>query len=72
VDLADTGWLWQDNSSCHWYASGVSSTLEGLDAEGERARTELADALHALDARASRSVEPREEAAAKKAARSGA
>jgi acyl-[acyl-carrier-protein] desaturase len=46
--------------------------LEGLDAEGERARTELADALHALDAQASRFVEPREEAAAKKAARSGA
>jgi hypothetical protein len=33
--------------------------LEGLDAEGERARTELADALHALDAQASRFVEPR-------------
>jgi acyl-[acyl-carrier-protein] desaturase len=46
--------------------------LEGLDAEGERARTELADALDALDAQASRFVEQREEAAAKKAARSGA
>ena len=46
--------------------------LEGLDAEGERARTELADALDALDTQASRFVEQREEAAAKKAARSGA
>ena len=46
--------------------------LEGLDAEGEQARTELAAALDALDAQASRFVEQREEAAAKKAARSGA
>jgi acyl-[acyl-carrier-protein] desaturase len=46
--------------------------LEGLDAEGERARTELAAALDALDAQASRFVEQREEATAKKAARSGA
>ena len=45
--------------------------LEGLDAEGERARTELADALDALDAQASRFVEQREAAAAKKAARTG-
>jgi acyl-[acyl-carrier-protein] desaturase len=43
--------------------------LEGLDAEGEQARTELADALKALDAAASRFVEQRAEAAAKKAAR---
>jgi acyl-[acyl-carrier-protein] desaturase len=46
--------------------------LEGLDAEGERARTKLAEALHALDGQASRFVEPREEAAARKTARSGA
>jgi len=43
--------------------------LEGLDAEGERARSELADFLDTLDAQATRFVEQREEAAAKKAAR---
>jgi acyl-[acyl-carrier-protein] desaturase len=42
--------------------------LEGLDADGERARHELADFLDALDAQATRFVEQREEAAAKKAA----
>ena len=42
--------------------------LEGLDADGERARDELADFLDALDAQATRFVEQREEAAAKKAA----
>jgi acyl-[acyl-carrier-protein] desaturase len=46
--------------------------LEGLDAQGEQARTELAEALKALDAAASRFVEQRAEAAAKKAARAGA
>jgi acyl-[acyl-carrier-protein] desaturase len=46
--------------------------LEGLDEEGEQARTELAEALKALDAAASRFVEQRAEAAAKKAARAGA
>jgi len=46
--------------------------LEGLDAEGEQARTELAEALTALDAAGSRFVEQRAEAAAKKAARGGA
>jgi len=45
--------------------------LEGLDAEGEKARAELADALERLDAQASRFIEQREEAAAKKAARTG-
>ncbi len=45
--------------------------LEGLDAEGEQARGELADFLNALDAQASRFVEQREEAAARKAARTG-
>ncbi len=45
--------------------------LEGLDAEGEQARDELADFLNALDAQASRFVEQREEAAARKAARTG-
>jgi acyl-[acyl-carrier-protein] desaturase len=44
--------------------------LEGLDAEGEQARTELAEALQALDAEASRFEQKREEAAAKRAARS--
>jgi acyl-[acyl-carrier-protein] desaturase len=44
--------------------------LEGLDAEGEQARTELADALGALDTEATRFVQKRDEAAAKKAARS--
>jgi acyl-[acyl-carrier-protein] desaturase len=43
--------------------------LEGLDAEGEKARNRLAEAVAALDAEASRFVERREEAAAKKAAR---
>jgi acyl-[acyl-carrier-protein] desaturase len=42
--------------------------LEGLDADGERARQELADFLDALDAQATRFVEQRAEAAAKKAA----
>ena len=46
--------------------------LEGLDAEGEKARTELADAIATLNTQASRFVEQREEAAAKKAARTGA
>jgi acyl-[acyl-carrier-protein] desaturase len=45
--------------------------LEGLDAEGEQARTELAEFLDALNAQASRFVEQRETAAAKKAARTG-
>ncbi len=45
--------------------------LEGLSAEGEQARHELAEALEALDAEASRFVQKRDEAAAKKAARSG-
>jgi acyl-[acyl-carrier-protein] desaturase len=45
--------------------------LEGLDAEGEQARGELADFLNALDAQASRFVEQRDEAAARKAARTG-
>jgi len=45
--------------------------IEGLDAEGEQARGELADFLNALDAQASRFVEQREEAAARKAARTG-
>ena len=44
--------------------------MSGLDAEGEKARTELVEALEALDAQASRFVAQREEAAAKKAARS--
>ncbi|MGH3507137.1 MAG: acyl-ACP desaturase [Nocardioidaceae bacterium] len=43
--------------------------LEGLDAEGEKAREELATAVSALDSEASRFIERREEAAAKKAAR---
>ncbi|MDN5790726.1 MAG: acyl-ACP desaturase [Micrococcales bacterium] len=43
--------------------------LEGLDADGEKARDELAAAVAALDAEASRFVEKREAAAAKKAAR---
>ncbi len=45
--------------------------LEGLDAEGERARTELVDALDALNAQATWFIEQREAAAAKKAARTG-
>jgi acyl-[acyl-carrier-protein] desaturase len=44
--------------------------MEGLDADGEQARTELVEALGALDAEASRFVEKRDEAAAKRAARS--
>jgi acyl-[acyl-carrier-protein] desaturase len=43
--------------------------LEGLDADGEKARNELAEAVAALDSEASRFVERRAEAAAKKAAR---
>ena len=43
--------------------------LEGLDAEGEKARDQLAEAVGALDAEATRFVERRDEAAAKKAAR---
>jgi acyl-[acyl-carrier-protein] desaturase len=46
--------------------------LERLDEEGEQARTELAEALKALDAAASRFVEQRAEAAAKKAVRARA
>jgi acyl-[acyl-carrier-protein] desaturase len=42
--------------------------LEGLDADGEKARHELAHFLDALDAQATRFVEQRAEAAAKKAA----
>ena len=43
--------------------------LEGLDAEGEKARDELAAAVSSLDVEASQFVERREAAAAKKAAR---
>lgn len=43
--------------------------LEGLDADGEAARDELAAAVAALDSEATRFVERRDEAAAKKAAR---
>ena len=43
--------------------------LEGLDAEGEKARDQLAEAIQALDAQATRFVQQREESAAKKAAR---
>ena len=43
--------------------------LEGLDAEGEQAREELAAAVSALDDEATRFVERRDEAAAKKEAR---
>jgi acyl-[acyl-carrier-protein] desaturase len=43
--------------------------LEGLDSEGEKARNELAEAVEALDAAASRFVEQREAAEAKVAAR---
>src|SRR6476661_1891788 len=43
--------------------------LEGLDADGEAARDELATAVAALDGEATRFVERRDEAAAKKAAR---
>jgi len=45
--------------------------LEGLAAEGEQARTDLAETLQALDSEASRFEQKREEAAAKRAARSG-
>jgi acyl-[acyl-carrier-protein] desaturase len=45
--------------------------LEGLDEEGEKARQELAAAISALDEQATRFVEQRDEAAAKKAARQG-
>lgn len=44
--------------------------LDGLDAAGEQARTELVTSLAELDAQASRFVEQREQAATKKAARS--
>jgi acyl-[acyl-carrier-protein] desaturase len=43
--------------------------IEGLDAEGEQARTELAAAIEALNTQASRFTQQREESAAKKAAR---
>jgi acyl-[acyl-carrier-protein] desaturase len=43
--------------------------LEGLDADGEQAREELAAAVGALDVQAARFVAQREEAAAKKAGR---
>ena len=46
--------------------------LEGLDEDGEKARQELADALEALDGAASRFVEQRAEAEAKRAARAAA
>ena len=46
--------------------------IEGLDAEGEKARQELADAVEALDGAASRFVQQREEAEAKRAARAAA
>jgi acyl-[acyl-carrier-protein] desaturase len=45
--------------------------LEGLDADGEKAREELADAVGLLDQQATRFVEQREAAAAKVAARRG-
>jgi hypothetical protein len=43
--------------------------IEHLDEEGERAREELAAAVAALDTQATRFVEQREAAAAKRAAR---
>jgi acyl-[acyl-carrier protein] desaturase len=46
--------------------------LKGLNDEGEKAREELATALGALDEQATRFVEQRDEAAAKKAARGAA
>ena len=46
--------------------------LEGLDADGRGRRDELAAAVAALDAEASRFVEKREERAAKLAARQNA
>ena len=48
------------------------SELEGLDADGEAARDELASAVAALDAEATRFVEKREQRAAKLAARQNA
>jgi acyl-[acyl-carrier-protein] desaturase len=45
--------------------------LEGLDEEGERARDELAAAIAELDVQATRFVEQREAADAKRAARAG-
>jgi acyl-[acyl-carrier-protein] desaturase len=45
--------------------------LEGLDAEGEQARTELADFLTGLDAQAARFEEKRDRARARAAARTG-
>ena len=45
--------------------------LEGLDEEGERARDELAAAIAELDDQATRFVEQREAAEAKRAARRG-
>ena len=45
--------------------------LEGLDEEGEQAREELVAAITVLDQQATRFVEQREEAAAKRAARKG-
>jgi acyl-[acyl-carrier-protein] desaturase len=46
--------------------------LEGLDADGEAARDELAAAVKALDTEAAKFVEKREERAAKLAARQNA
>jgi acyl-[acyl-carrier-protein] desaturase len=46
--------------------------LEGLDADGEKARDDLAAAVAALDTEATRFVEKREERAAKRAARANA
>jgi acyl-[acyl-carrier-protein] desaturase len=43
--------------------------LEGMDGDGEQARDELAAAVDALDVQATRFVEQRAEAAAKKATR---
>src|SRR3712207_5211156 len=43
--------------------------LEGLDADGEQARDDLAAAVSALDVQATRFVEQREAAAAKRAER---
>ena len=51
----------------HW---GVFE-LEGLDAEGEQARDELAEFLSGLDAQATRFTEQRERARARAAARAG-
>lgn len=46
--------------------------IEGLDEEGEKARDELAAAIEALDGAATKFVEQREEAEAKRAARAAA